>query len=691
MRTSHKEMKRKINQKMTQMTDEELFRSSAFAAYLTDITEAAVSKFKRKIRVWVSYNTSENAFIACTDNKQIYINAGNDITSSFPARSLKVDSLIGLNAHEIGHVLFTDFKSSQVYFDEMAAGRLYPTPDKDLNDEEAETLQELREALIEGDLSKAVLMRAAKQIMNTLEDAYIESRIIDRYPGKFANGICLNNVRFCEMIPSIEDQLKNGNYKFSVFCNLLIQYCRSGDINNREQHSGEVLDRFYEVLPIVDGAIYDDDMKQRFDTTNRLLLATWDYVKEIKEDAEKYQKENKTTDAEADNSIGEKISVQIVKTGGTAIGSTSPVPTGYALNAEEEKEKRKELQTAVEEELGRLELTKTDDIDEGEDGGVLYNNTYEGAGYTNAADDISRLLSSAAKEFVEMQMEQELSKELQEAVNEIRFGNAHNGVKIVVNRMPSVSEYQMKQYASVAPPLLTISKQMQKHLQRVLREQAFVGKMTGLHMGRRIEPRMLLDHEGRYFSRNKLPGEKKNLAVALLLDESGSMSSCDRVTYARAAAIIVYDFCKAMDVPVVIMGHTEYGEVELYAYTDFDSRDEKDRYRLMDISSRGGNRDGAALRYVAERLMKQPEENKLLMLISDGQPAANGYSGTAAEADLRGIKKEYTNKGMMFVAAAIGSDKPNIERIYGDAFLDITDLTQLPVLLVKKIEKELRG
>jgi len=432
-------------------------------------------------------------------------------------------------------------------------------------------------------------------------------------------------------------------------------------------------------------------MKQRFDTTNRLLLATWDYVKEIKEDAEKYQKENKTTDAETDNSIGEKISVQIVKTGGTAIGSTSPVPTGYALNAEEEKEKRKELQAVAEEELGRLELTKTDDIDEGEDDGVLYNNTYEGSGYTNAADDISRLLSSAAKEFVEMQMEQVLSKELQEAVNEIRFGNAHNGVKIVVNRMPSVSEYQMKQYASVAPPLLTISKQMQKRLQRVLREQAFVGKMTGLHMGRRIEPRMLLDHEGRYFSRNKLPGEKKNLAVALLLDESGSMSSCDRVTYARAAAIIVYDFCKAMDVPVIIMGHTEYGEVELYAYTDFDSRDEKDRYRLMDISSRGGNRDGAALRYVAERLMKQPEENKLLMLISDGQPAANGYSGTAAEADLRGIKKEYTNKGMMFVAAAIGSDKPNIERIYGDAFLDITDLTQLPVLLVKKIEKELRG
>ena len=146
-----------------------------------------------------------------------------------------------------------------------------------------------------------------------------------------------------------------------------------------------------------------------------------------------------------------------------------------------------------------------------------------------------------------------------------------------------------------------------------------------------------------------------------------------------------------MDVPVMIMGHTEYHDVEMYAYTDFDSRDARDRYRLMDISARCGNRDGAALRYVAERLMKQPEENRLLMLVSDGQPAGDGYIGTAAEDDLRGIKKEFTNRGMMFVAAAIGSDKENIERIYDDAFLDITDLTKLPMLLVKKIEKELRG
>ena len=95
----------------------------------------------------------------------------------------------------------------------------------------------------------------------------------------------------------------------------------------------------------------------------------------------------------------------------------------------------------------------------------------------------------------------------------------------------------------------------------------------------------------------------------------------------------------------------------------------------MDISARGSNRDGAALRFVAERLSHRPEELKLLILVSDGQPADTGYYGTAAEEDLRGIQQEYRRKGILFVAAAIGDDKENMERIYGDSFLGHHRLT----------------
>lgn len=94
--------------------------------------------------------------------------------------------------------------------------------------------------------------------------------------------------------------------------------------------------------------------------------------------------------------------------------------------------------------------------------------------------------------------------------------------------------------------------------------------------------------------------------------------------------------------------------------------------------------------FMAEQLVKRPEEVKILILVSDGQPAAPGYYGSAAEEDLRGIKQEYRRKGVLFIAAAIGEDKQNIERIYGDSFMDITDLNQLPVKLTAAVKRHMR-
>ena len=247
------------------------------------------------------------------------------------------------------------------------------------------------------------------------------------------------------------------------------------------------------------------------------------------------------------------------------------------------------------------------------------------------------------------------------------------------------------EYDEVAGDLLHISRQLQKSVIQKLEDSRRGGKQTSLLMGRRLDTHAIARLDGRVFCKNALPNEAPALSVGLLLDESGSMCSCDRATYARATAIILYDFCRALDIPIMVYGHsTSSGHVDLYSYAEFDAIDRDDRYRLMDISSRGSNRDGAALRYVAEQLAKRTEDVKILMLVSDGQPADSGYYGTAAEEDLRGVKQEYQRKGILFVAAAIGADKDNIERIYGDSFLDITDLNKLPVKLAGIIKRYIR-
>ena len=67
-----------------------------------------------------------------------------------------------------------------------------------------------------------------------------------------------------------------------------------------------------------------------------------------------------------------------------------------------------------------------------------------------------------------------------------------------------------------------------------------------------------------------------------------------------------------------------------------------------------------------------------------------GYSGTEAEADLRGIKKEYEKRDVILFAAAIGDDKENIRRIYKDGFLDITKLEELPKNMAQLVKQHLK-
>lgn len=185
-------------------------------------------------------------------------------------------------------------------------------------------------------------------------------------------------------------------------------------------------------------------------------------------------------------------------------------------------------------------------------------------------------------------------------------GNIHSGVDIRVHRIDEVDEYLENQYHQICSPLLTISRQLQRNLIQKLKDQQRGGKQTGLVMGRRLDAHALCRNDGKVFYKNNLPNEIPRISVGLLLDESGSMSCGDRITYARAAAIILYDFCQALDIPIMVYGHSTgwSSGVDLYSYAEFESIDSGDNYRLMDISARGSNRDGAALRYVAEQLCK---------------------------------------------------------------------------------------
>lgn len=500
----------------------------------------------------------------------------------------------------------------------------------------------------------------------------------------------------------------------------------------------------------IDEALMNRSGKERLNAVNTVMIRCWEYIQDFCEVCKEHQEEAEAAGGTV--TVAETLSEILSSIAGTSevgSGSSTPVPetsgsTGESATAAARAETRSEAaesesggentspqtesennenasesgeasnqsddsenaqpggggsgsgkQETSESEKGRIPHQQTDGVSAPVGGSVTKNSEYQREQYDRAASDIERILDNMAEKAACEELESERIRELNEAAQSISYGDIHSGVNIRVNRIASVDPELVEQYDAICNPLISISRQLQKSLLRQLKENRRGGKQTGLIMGRRLDAHALCRNDGKVFYKNNLPNEIPELAVGLLLDESGSMCSCDRCTYARAAAIILYDFCESLEIPVMVYGHSTdcydgKNSVELYSYAEFNGFDNDDKYRLMDISARGSNRDGAALRYVAEALSKRSEAVKLLILVSDGQPADTGYYGTAAEEDLRGIKQEYQRKGILFVAAAIGNDKQNIERIYGDSFLDITDLNQLPTKLTGVVKRHIR-
>ncbi len=704
MNSNQKKLQQMITEQTLTLTDEELFLSSAYQKYLSSMAKAATRRYRQGLQTLMEWDTSSDAGVAYTDNYKIHINAGNPITQSFPSRMLRSESLVGMNGHETAHLLFTDFTTLGLYLGSMDNGSFYPE-EPSFDNQYQTGCEEMLEAMREKDKATCLtLSRCASHISNILEDIYVEARMCKAFPGTFKQGIELNSMRMNELMPSLQSQIDKKYSDFTIVVNLLLQYCRAGTVNNLHGYTGPYLDYLEDCVPYAEESLYSDDMKDRLRATNHILGILWEYIKPLIEDTR--EKLQNASEDEAEQLLEGLLGSQIH--GGT------PLPSGKGGSLPKQADEGKAIQKAnpftalppqarqnaitntqdvVSEEGDRIQLAKTSVILDGNNPGITYNHQYLGSSYEKAASDLFRILNNVAAEKAEEQYQQEMTEELQKAANDIHYGNAHTGIHVTVNRMCSVPDYLIKSYQSIAPPLIRASKRLQKTIAPLLKEESEGGKLKNLQFGKRLDTRALHHEDGTFFTRTRLPSEEAKLAVGLLVDESGSMSSADRITYARMTAIVLYDFCQSLKIPVTIYGHTtpdcEAG-VALYSYAEFDSLDTTDRYRLMDMSARNGNRDGAALRYVAEHLSKRPENQKLLIIISDGQPADYGYYGTEAEADLRRIKKEYSKKGIILFAAAIGSDKENIKRIYQDGFLDITKLEELPknmALLVKQYLK----
>lgn len=270
----------------------------------------------------------------------------------------------------------------------------------------------------------------------------------------------------------------------------------------------------------------------------------------------------------------------------------------------------------------------------------------------------------------------------------------HQRIRLIVHR-PEITPALREEYDRFSAELMPVIHELVRKTMPILQHEVSASISKNRVYGSRLCAENIAMQDYRYFAKKNPPEESPSLAVALRIDESASMSAFGRLEAAKRAAVAVYEFCNDCNIPVLIYGDTAdqsaMEQMSLFAYCDFEKPDTEDRFRLMNIQGRSNNRDGMAMRILAEKLLTENQQTKLMICISDGQPKAMpDYSGATAAMDMQQVLIEYRRKGITFLAAAIGQDKEAISNIYGkEHFLDISNLQQLPVRLVQMIARYL--
>ena len=310
---------------------------------------------------------------------------------------------------------------------------------------------------------------------------------------------------------------------------------------------------------------------------------------------------------------------------------------------------------------------------------------------------LEAVASEIAKNLAEDELEAEASNAMTDYVAAVNASSSHKDVKVNTKRVLNVSKDDVKHYEEIMKTLRPVSKRLQKQMKDALRDlkDGYVQKHK--QFGRTVVPSDAYRPDQRYFANKKLPQDLPDMALSVLVDHSGSMSG-DRIQTAMKAAILLLDFCTGLNIPVAVAGHNAPGgkTINYYIYADHEQISGKDPYRaakmaasLTKMSANHCNRDGAALLVSAKILEKRQEQVRLLIIISDGRPHDDDYGGEEAAKDIQSIVKQCKRDGIEVLACAIGGDKENIRAIYGDSFIDITDLSKLPRALVNIVKKRI--
>jgi cobaltochelatase CobT len=532
--------------------------------------------------------------------------------------------------------------------------------------------------------------QALKIMLNYFCDIRIERLIAKQYPGTETPLITLRN----KLTKKALGRLQDGE-PFFIFCFALAEDMRGN--RHPEFESTPTGALAYELskdfTPRLNGAT----------STTELLTVCLDLIKKIKELAPNKSPEDETG-TEISNSSGEKSSAQNGSTPSqpgqeNTSKNESPVDDNAAseVNPSEKKDNLEITKQAAKDILNSIEnLNKTKDKssdhgeqnDDGQGIGEQSENEEQGD------EDTSGL--GTMEDFINKDVLSGLTKDSNGARS--KNGRNYHDHRIEITSgtesLPFTTQFDEEinfsgrseydeGYSFIRSKILSVASGVRNKIERVLASNS-IERKTSLQKRGRLDRRKLArlatdgDFDRPFFKLDSIESQKT--AVTILIDLSGSMSGM-KIKHAQLAASAMAEALTGLQIHFEVLGFECLFDNRVSNFTKnqksarFNRTTERLSHKIFKdfktsslsgiaaIKAGNNNADGESVMWAAKRLTERPEKRKILIVLSDGNPVADGDQ-SILYSDLKTKIERIEASGIECVG--IGITTTDVKKFYKD-------------------------
>lgn len=197
----------------------------------------------------------------------------------------------------------------------------------------------------------------------------------------------------------------------------------------------------------------------------------------------------------------------------------------------------------------------------------------------------------------------------------------------------------------------------------------------------------------KFFDKRKAEKDAYDSSICLLVDESYSMFS--KMNQCREQVVILTEVLFRLKIPFSVIGFSaDERVIDVPVHRIYVNWNPAQRNCVTKLDAREQNFDGYSVKYAGEVLKKRTSKNKLLIVLSDGEPSCNMYSEkvngvTDTKQAISDVKK-YCD----IIGIAMGRfnkrELNNLHTMYGGDFIYSQNISEIVQKLAPKLKKILK-